>query len=105
MMAKPGKRSARARLTRTSSASGDPEPPCKNRPAVVPKPMTLKDALLAFATILIFAAAVYLSIEDGNQWNKFKAEHQCRITTHVPGYAFNNPKDGWTCDDGKTYFR
>lgn len=60
---------------------------------------------IMFCTILIFAAAVYFSIEDGKQWDKFRAEHQCRLSTHVTGTPTATAKDGWTCDDGKTYFR
>ena len=45
------------------------------------RPMTRKDALPALYTFLIFVTAAYLSIEEEKQWDKFKADHNCLIST------------------------
>lgn len=63
-----------------------------------------------------------MSIEDDKQWDKFKLQHHCKMTAFIQGdltnglgisykgyptvtLNYNSAKDGWTCDDGITYFR
>lgn len=65
----------------------------------------LATALILCGGILLMGVSVFASLQDRETWDKFKIEHDCRLTAHKPGAAMETAKDGWTCDDGKTYFR
>lgn len=51
---------------------------------------------------------------EGDEWEKFRDEHHCRITQKMDGstslttsghLVFNDGKVGWQCDDGITYWK
>ncbi len=72
---------------------------------------------------VVIVVSIALAVVDAQQWEKFKAEHNCRKVAEVApstsdGYAFNAGKHGttyititepgktgWLCDDGVTYWR
>lgn len=81
----------------------------------------MERSIIAVGTILV-AGLLYVSIEEANEWKRFKEEHHCKIVAYispdtsvgvgpsssggvavvvVPQYG----KTGWLCDDGITYYR
>jgi len=76
---------------------------------------------LCLVALLICFWALY---KEGQKWEMFKAEHNCRVVAKVSGEMFTGvapvvggeggvgiiisstpSKTGWLCDDGVTYYR
>lgn len=74
------------------------------------------------ALILLFIVflgwAINEDIKERKEWEKFKVEHKCKVVAYISGSTFNtidakgnigvgatDPKTGWLCDDGITYYR
>lgn len=86
--------------------------------------------LILWGLVSSCAAAIVLlvagSIEEGNRWNAFKIQHNCKIVQHMRGdvavgtgvvlmpngqvgvvttTSTTPDKTAWICDDGVTYWR
>ncbi|MFO3777826.1 hypothetical protein [Serratia marcescens] len=71
---------------------------------------------------ILFALLVLGAAAESREWEKFKVEHNCRVTGKMSGdtnvgYGVSTSgnsvttinttpdKTGWTCDDGVTYWK
>lgn len=72
--------------------------------------------------IILLILAILAAIEEGRDWQRFKVEHNCKVTARINGDVFNTlsvgangqpvigigstpSKTAWLCDDGITYYR
>jgi len=64
-------------------------------------------ALLTFVLPVGCVLLVVNEVDRGERkWEQWSKDHQCRPVTHLPSSGlFGDPKTGWLCDDGETYFR
>lgn len=79
-------------------------------------------AALMAVCVAAFAGLIWLAVEADNDWQAFKATHNCKAVAHISGsvmptYGFSSSgklvsgvtttpaKTGWLCDDGITYYR
>jgi flagellar basal body-associated protein FliL len=61
--------------------------------------------LLSLTFTVAIVGIVVAGIKEQRQWEKFKAEHECKVVAHVAAGYKTSPKEGWLCNDGITYFR
>lgn len=77
---------------------------------------------IVVALLVVIALAIVAYVNEGREWDAFKAAHACRVVAHVkgssqlaPGFSGSgnmtmtviteSDKTGWLCDDGVTYYR
>lgn len=78
--------------------------------------------LTVIAIVAVLVLAVQQAARESARWEKFKADHACRIVGHMDGSTFNTfgldargntsigigstpGKTAWLCDDGITYWK
>lgn len=78
--------------------------------------------VLGIGILGMVAMMVLTSMEESQEWERFKVDHKCKAVAHIKGDAFNTvgldskggvvigvgatpDKTGWKCDDGKMYYR
>lgn len=74
------------------------------------------DKLIYILVGVLVIAAIIISIQEEKDWNKFKVEHNCKVTGVVDGHwAFGMTSNGnagdvfipgsktYMCDDGISY--
>lgn len=86
---------------------------------------SLLQKLIVIAVVVIVLCApilVYAMIKEQEKWDIFKAEHQCKIVSHMDGDVFTttginssgkmvtsvgrtSDKTAYKCNDGVTYWR
>ena len=80
-----------------------------------------EDWPIAFMGLVICALtflAGWVFLVEAGDWERFKVEHHCVISAHIPGEVTTGvssngsvvigstpAKTGWYCDNGITYFR
>lgn len=72
--------------------------------------------------LVITGVLIFLDYKEGQEWEKFKVDHNCKVVAKVKGEVFNtvgidakgnvsvgvgstSDKVGWQCDDGVTHYR
>ncbi len=86
---------------------------------------SLDDWIPTFFVVAISVVLVFLfwSLHrEGQEWEKFRVDHNCKVVAKIPGDVFNTigfgangamivgmgataDKTGFACDDGVTYYR
>lgn len=78
--------------------------------------------LAIVAVIAIFAIAIYAAAKEREDWNRFAADHHCKVIGEMQGewhsgggftsngkyvttFERTPDKEQFACDDGKTYWR
>lgn len=80
------------------------------------------EKIIAGLIVLLLAAIIYSSAQENRQWAAFSQAHHCKLVSRssgtnamttgvsgngsvVVGSTYIQGKDGYSCDDGITYYR
>lgn len=76
------------------------------------------EKLVVAVMVLVLIALVAALVQDNQNWQKFKVEHNCKVVGKTAGtwstgisssgsvVSVSTPgQTGWACDDGVTYWR
>jgi hypothetical protein len=80
------------------------------------------EAWLLTGAVFLLVLMGFLAVAEHDEWESFKASHECKAVAHIRGEVFNtfgfdsrggmvvgvastSDKTGWACNDGKTYYR
>jgi hypothetical protein len=58
-------------------------------------------AIAAFILITVILVRLYMTLNEDEDWEKFKVLHHCQLRMSKTGIQ----RASWICDDGKTYYR